>query len=64
MVDSTLKYIDELLSNVFKENSSNTIKDSSNDILSQIEKLSELKEKGILTEDEFNAKKTDLLAKM
>ena len=64
MVDSTLKYIDELLSNVFKENSSNTIKDSSNDILSQIEKLSELKEKGILTEDEFNAKKTDLLARM
>ena len=37
---------------------------SSNDIPSQIKKLSELKESGILTEDEFNTKKAELLAKM
>lgn len=35
-----------------------------NDIPSQIKKLAELKESGILTEEEFNAKKTELLAKM
>ena len=34
------------------------------DILGQIEKLAELKEKGILTEDEFNAKKATLLEKL
>lgn len=34
------------------------------DIPSQIQKLSELKDQGILTEDEFNLKKTELLSKM
>lgn len=34
------------------------------DILQQIEKLSELKEKGILSEEEFNSKKVSLLEKM
>ncbi|MFV5685890.1 PH domain-containing protein [Flavobacterium sp. GB2R13] len=34
------------------------------DILGQIEKLAELKEKGILTEEEFNEKKVILLAKL
>lgn len=34
------------------------------DILSQLEKLNKLKEAGILTEEEFSAKKADLLAKM
>jgi len=34
------------------------------DVLAQIEKLSELKEKGILTEDEFKAKKDELLARL
>lgn len=34
------------------------------DILGQIEKLAELKAKGILTEEEFNEKKTILLAKI
>ena len=37
---------------------------AANDIPSQIESLAKLKEKGILTEDEFNKKKTELLAKM
>ena len=34
------------------------------DVLSQIEKLSKLKESGILTEEEFEKKKTELLAKL
>ncbi|MGN0169859.1 MAG: SHOCT domain-containing protein [Lachnospiraceae bacterium] len=34
------------------------------DILGQIEKLSKLKEAGILTEEEFQAKKTELLSKL
>lgn len=34
------------------------------DIPSQIQKLSELKDKGILTEEEFSNKKNELLAKM
>lgn len=34
------------------------------DVLEQIKKLSELKDQGILTEEEFNNKKTDLLSKL
>lgn len=37
---------------------------SSDDVLTQLEKLSSLKEKGIISEDEFNSKKADLLAKL
>ncbi|MFV3013539.1 SHOCT domain-containing protein [Clostridium botulinum] len=37
---------------------------SNNDIPDQIKKLSELKEQGILTEKEFNDKKTELLARI
>ncbi|HMN58223.1 MAG TPA: SHOCT domain-containing protein, partial [Ottowia sp.] len=34
------------------------------DVMATLEKLGELKTKGILTEDEFNAKKADLLKKL
>ena len=34
------------------------------DLADQIRKLSELRDAGILTEQEFNAKKADLLARM
>jgi len=34
------------------------------DVLAQLEKLSELKNKGIISEDEFLAKKTDLLGRL
>ena len=34
------------------------------DMLAQLEKLADLKAKGILSDDEFNAKKAELLAKM
>lgn len=37
---------------------------SSDDIMSSIEKLGKLKEQGLITQEEFDAKKTDLLAKM
>ena len=34
------------------------------DIVDQIEKLAQLRDKGIITEEEFQAKKTDLLSRM
>lgn len=37
---------------------------SSNDITDQIKKLAELKDAGILTEEEFHSKKTELLSKI
>jgi len=37
---------------------------SENDILSRIEKLGELKVVGVLTEEEFEAKKKDLLSRL
>lgn len=37
---------------------------SSDDIMAMLEKLGSLKEKGILTEDEFNEKKKDLLSRL
>lgn len=37
---------------------------SSNDVLAQIEKLASLKEKGIISEEEFNEKKSALLSKL
>lgn len=36
----------------------------SNDTFTQIEKINELRQKGILTEEEFNKKKTELLSKL
>ena len=46
-------------------NNSNSNKVESNDqVLSQIEKLADLKERGILTESEFNEKKSILLNKI
>ena len=67
MVDSTLLYIDELLNNLFQKDSNtnqNLVADNSNDIPLQIEKLAILKQKGIISEDEFNSKKKELLERM
>lgn len=48
-----------------KFNLSNDASSNNNDdVLAQIEKLSQLKNDGILTEEEFNAKKTQLLEKI
>ncbi|MBD8046751.1 SHOCT domain-containing protein [Clostridium sp. N37] len=42
----------------------NLCSSSNEDIPGQIKKLSELREQGILTEEEFNNKKTELLARI
>ena len=58
-----LKLIKEKLH--IKEDSSIAMKEEkSDDVFVQIEKLSELYKKGILTEEEFNNKKSDLLSKI
>ncbi len=67
MVDSTISYIDDLLHNLFAENNSSVTQNEIShiiDIPSQIEKLAILKDRGIISEDEFNNKKKDLLDKM
>ena len=46
-----------------KKNDSNT-SSGSNDVLAQLEKFNQLKQAGILTDEEFNVKKADLLAKL
>lgn len=45
----------------FKRVNSGQSNSMSNDSISQLEKLAEMKEKGILTEEEFAAKKQELL---
>lgn len=57
------QFVNSKLGNGAQENISAT-SSNSNDIPSQIQKLSELKDQGILTEEEFLNKKNDLLAKM
>lgn len=52
---------EDILDKIRKDNKATS---GSNDVLGQIEKLSKLKEAGILSEEEFNAKKTELLAKL
>lgn len=42
----------------------NTPLSSGDDVLAQIEKLSKLKDAGVLSEEEFATKKADLLAKI
>lgn len=42
----------------------NTPSSSGDDVLAQIEKLSKLRDAGVLSEEEFTAKKADLLAKL
>ena len=56
----------EALVNYVRENMGETASTttSSEDIPSQISKLAELKDQGVLTEEEFSLKKTELLSKM
>jgi hypothetical protein len=51
-------------SNIGNTNTTQPVQVTEIDIPSQIKKLSDLKEQGILTEEEFNSKKTELLAKI
>lgn len=53
----------KILSRLNKEKRENT-QSSGDDVLTQIEKLASLKEKGLLSEEEFNQKKAVLLEKL
>jgi hypothetical protein len=65
LVNETMQFIDDMMKNQFSNKfSSPTIIKQEVDIVDQIRKLSDLKNEGILTEDEFNAKKAELLSKM
>ncbi|MTI82626.1 MAG: hypothetical protein FH756_01745 [Firmicutes bacterium] len=60
------KLIETVKSNMGKkeENTESAAVGATTDIADQIKKLADLKEAGILTEEEFQSKKGDLLAKM
>ena len=47
-----------------EDSNTESTQNSNIDITEQIEKLSQLKDKGIITEEEFQAKKADLLARL
>ena len=50
--------------NMNQQNTQNLQTDNKEDIMKMLKELGELKTAGILTEEEFNAKKTELLAKL
>ena len=66
IAEEALDYINEKLDNLKSgKTSSETNQDKEKlDIPQQIKKLSDLKDQGILTEEEFQSKKKDLLDKM
>ena len=65
LVNATMEFIDDMMKNQFSNNSNNpVIINQEVDIAEQIRKLSALKNDGILTDEEFNTKKTELLSKM
>ena len=65
-VKKVMQHIDDLMNNLFKEQNSTSSTQTINEmsIPEKIKQLAVLKEQGILTEDEFNQKKTELLAKL
>ena len=65
MVNDTWKFIEDLLNNYFVGTSNqNTSNSGGEDILGQIEKLKQLHDAGILTEQEYNDKKKALLERL
>ena len=65
LVNSTMQFIDDMMKNQYQNNSAPQISAKQDvDIVDQIRKLSDLKNDGILTEDEFNIKKQELLEKI
>lgn len=65
LVNSTMQFIDDMMKNQFQNNSSaSTVVQPENNALDQIRKLAELKNDGILTEEEFNIKKQELLKRI
>jgi hypothetical protein len=65
-IKQSMDYIDDLMNNFFKEQNSIPTSQPTTEmsILEKIKQLAMLKEQGILTDDEFNRKKTELLAKL
>ena len=67
LIESTMQFVDEAMKDLFGNNilahipTEVTVSKQEVDPFEQIEKLSVLKEKGILTEDEFNNKKNEIL---
>lgn len=57
-------FVNSKLENPSITNNNNSAQQFSDDIPSQIKKLSELRDSGILTEEEFSNKKNELLSKM
>jgi len=65
MVNDTMKFIEDLLNNYFVTTSNQQASASGGeDILGQIEKLKQLHDAGILTEQEYNDKKKALLERL
>lgn len=65
MVNDTMKFIEDLLNNYFVTTSSQESSNSGGeDVLGQIEKLKQLYDAGILTEQEYNDKKKALLERL
>ena len=60
-VDEFISYVNSMIG---KQANSSIDPTKMDDIPTQIKKLAELKEQGILTDEEFNKKKTELLNKM
>ena len=65
-IKAVFQYIDDLMNNFFKEQSSMPTNQQTLElsIPEKIKKLAELKEMGILTDEEFNQKKVELLARL
>ena len=58
------KFINEVKNRIGKKEEVEVISEVTADIPTQIKKLSELKDQGILSEEEFETKKKELLAKL
>ena len=65
MVKDTMNFIEDLMNNYFVSSSNQQPSNSgSDDILGQVEKLKQLFDAGILTDQEFNEKKKSLLERL
>jgi len=62
--NDTAQEIYDYLMGKIKEGSKGNIKSDNSNVLDDLKKLSDLKDQGILTEEEFDAKKKDLLDKI
>lgn len=52
------------LTGLFTKKATNTEEKTDEDVFKTLNKLSKLKERGVITEEEFNAKKKELLSRL